>query len=166
MTLTQFTRAQLTQTRQLLTVRRPGVALELGTATFNIFTITDGPVLVFGLIGHQTEQVAGQCTPQLEFLPTGGGIQSDLSGIAADIDTFAVNNVYGWTGLVAGLLTPGVGIGHLDLTAAQANFVCPLTLWSGTIIVTDATAAAVTGGLIDWYITYIPFNAAGLIVAA
>lgn len=163
---TQYTRAQLTQTRQILTVRRPGVALELGTATFNIFTITNGPVLVFGLFGHSTELIAGTAAPQLEFLPTGGGAQSDLSGPAADIDTFAVNTVFGWTGLIAGLLTPGVGIGHLDLTVAQANFLAPLTLWSGTIIVTDATAAAVTGGLVDWYISYIPFNAAGLIVAA
>ena len=163
---TQFTREQLTQTRQLLTVRRAGVALELGTATFNIFTITNGPVFVFGLVGHSTELIAGTALPQLEYLPVGGGAQSDLCAAAADIDTDAINTVYGWTGLIAGLLTPGVGIGHLDLTAAQANFLCPLTVHTGTIIVTDATAAAVTGGLIDWYITYIPFLATGLIVAA
>ena len=163
---TQYTRAQLTQTRALRTVRRPGVALELGTATFNIYTITGSPVLVFSLFGHATQLIAGTALPQLEFLPTGGGAQSDLSAAAADIDTDAINTLYTWTGLIAGLLTPCVGIGHLDLTGAQAMFTSPITLVPGTIIVTDATAVAVTGGLIDWYITYLPLLDAGLIVAA
>ncbi len=163
---TQFTREQLTQTRALRTVRRPGVALELGTATFDIFTITDGPILCFSLIGHATELVAGTAIPRLQFTPTGGGAQSGLCVAAADIDTDAINTLYTWTGLLAGLLTPSVGIGHLDLTVAQAGFASPITLTSGVIALTDATAAAVTGGLIDWYITYLPLIDAGLIVAA
>ena len=163
---TQFTRTQLTQTRQFRTVRRAGVALELGTATFNIFTITGGPLLVYSIIGHCTELIAGTAIPRLQFTPTGGGAQTGLCAAAADIDADAINTLYTWTGLLAGLLTPCVGIGHLDLTAAQAGFALPLTFTSGVIALTDATGVAVTGGLIDWYITYLPINTAGLIVAA
>ena len=163
---TQYTRAQLTQTHALRTVRRPGVALELGTATFDIFTITNGPVLVYGIIGHATELIAGTALPTLQFTPTGGGAQTEMCDSAADIDTDAINTLYTYTGLLAGLLTPCVGIGHLDLTGDQASFAHPITVTSGVIAVTDATGVAVTGGLIDWYITYLPLNALGLIVAA
>jgi len=164
--MTTITRAQLLQTRQFRTIRRPGVALELGTATFNIFTITNGPVLVYSLLGHSTELIAGTALPTLEFTPTGGGAQTELADSAADIDLDAVNTLYTWTGLLAGLLTPCVGIGHMDLTGAQASIPTPIVLHSGVIAVTDVTAAAVTGGLLDWYIVYVPLMADGLIVAA
>jgi len=161
----KYTRDQLYQARQYKTLKRAGVGLELGTATFNLFTITNGPVLVYRLIGHATELIAGTAVPRLAFTPTGGGAQTFLSAAAADIDTDAVNILYTWDGLLAGLLTPGVGIGHLDLTGAEAGFVSPITLVSGVIALTDTTAGAVTGGLIDWYISYLPLNDTGLIVA-
>lgn len=164
--MTTITRAQLTQVDQFRTVRRAGVALELGTATFDIFTITDGPVLVYSFIGHITELIAGTALPTPNITPTDAGGQTELSDSAADIDTFAVNTLFTYTGLLAGLLTPCVGIGHLDLTGAQASIPTPIILNSGVIAILDATAAAVTGGLIDWYITYVPVMAAGLIVAA
>lgn len=165
--MTTLTRTQLVaQTRQHRTVRRRGLGLELGTATFNIFTITDGPVLLYRLIGHCTELIAGAALPRLAFTPTGGGAQTFMCAAAADINTDAINTLYTWTGLLAGLLTPGVGIGHLDLTAAEEGFFAPICYTSGVIAITDATAAAVVTGVIDWYITYLPLNAAGLIVAA
>ena len=142
------------------------MALELGTSTFDIFTITDGPVLVYSVIGHCTELIAGTALPTLNFTPTDAGGQTELGDSAGDIDTDAINTVYTWTGLLAGLLTPCVGIGHLALDGAEAGIQSPIVLTSGVIAVLDATAAAVTGGLIDWYIVYVPLMADGLIVIA
>ena len=93
-------------------------------------------------------------------------IKGKVHKYGANIDTDAINTLYTWTGLLAGLLTPCVGIGHMDLSGAQASIPTPIILTSGVIAVTDATGVAVTGGLIDWYITYVPVMAAGLIVAA
>ena len=90
--------------------------------------------------------------------------QSGLCAAAASIATFAVNVSLTWTGLLAGLLTPGVGVGHLDLTGAEAGFFAPLSFTNGTIQLTNGTEAG--SGVIDWYISYLPLNEDGLVVAA
>lgn len=140
-------------------VRRVGLAGDLspahvapGTALFNI---TGGPILVHALFGRVTTVIgAGLAVPVLAFTPTGGGALSNICTLAASIAADAVNTLYTWTGLLAGVLTPGVGIGHLDLTGAEAGFVAPLTFVPGVIALVN-TVDAVTG-VIDWYICYTP----------
>ena len=162
---TRYTRDQLYQARTFKTVRRAGVALELGTATFNSFTIANSPVQIVDLFGRCTQLIAGTALPRIQFTPTGGALVP-LCAAAVDIDTDAVNTIYTWSGLIAGVLTPSVQIGAADI-AATANWGGGnLKLVPGVISITDATAAAVTGGLIDWYITYLPLLDTGTITAA
>lgn len=165
----QYTRAQLAQTRIYRTARRVGLAGDITPAVLTpgtaLFTITGGPVQVYRIIGHVTTVIGGGlAVPQLAFLPTGGGAITDLCAAAASIAADAVNTLYTWTGLLAGLLTPGVGIGHLDLTGAEAGFASPITMTAGSINLINAVSAVT--GVIDWYISYLPFADATVITAA
>jgi len=162
---TKYTRDQLYQARTFKTVRRPGVALELGTATFNIFTIANSPVLVASLFGYCTELIAGAALPRLQFTPT-VGVETPLCAAAADIDTDAIGTLYSWDGLAASQLIPSAVLGAMGLIATSEWDGKFIILAPGVINVTDATAAAVTGGLIDWYITYLPLLDTGVITAA
>ena len=165
MTTQQFTRAQLTQTRIYRSVRRPGLYTDIDGTGADLFTITGGPVLVYALFGHVTTLIgAGLAVPDLSFTPTGGGALTALCAAAASIANDAVNTLYTWTGLLAGLLTPGVGIGHLDLTGAEAGFASPITLTAGVISLVNAVDSV--AGVIDWYITYLPFADATIITPA
>lgn len=153
MGLGQFVKAQYLQ--QMKVVRHPGVYADInGAGTKILFTIAGGPILVPAFFGHVTTAIgAGLCVPGLAFTPTGGGGQTTICTAAASIAADAVNTLYTWTGLIAGLLTPGVGIGHLDLTGAEAGFANPLTFTAGTIELIGAVAAV--SGVIDWYLCYI-----------
>lgn len=167
---TQYTRAQLLQApqgRAKLSVRRVGLAGDIEPAHLTpgtvLFTITGGPVEIHSLFGLITTVIgAGAAVPQLAFKPAVGAI-SDLCAAAADISTLPAETLFTWTGLLAGLLTPCVGLGHLDLTGAEAGFVSPLTIVPGTINLINAVGG--TTGVIDWYITYLPIGATSLIVA-
>ena len=167
---TRLSRTELgiarTQSREILTVRRPGLALDIEPAgTADLFTITDGPVLLYRLFGVITTLIgAGAVTLRFAFLPTGGGAQTNMSAISAAINTVAQNICIGWDGALLGVPTVGAGIGHLDLTGAEAGFASPITCTSGTIRLVAAVGG--TTGVIDWYISYLPLNADGLIVAA
>lgn len=164
--VTSITRNQLTQSQAVKAVRRPGVALELGTATFNIFTIAGGLVEVVYMFGHCTQLIAGTALPRIQFTPTGGAL-TPLCAAAADIDTDAVNSMYGWSGYVAGTLTVSATIGGIGLVAATSRWGGHvIELVPGVISITDATGAAVTGGLIDWYILYVPMTTTAVITAA
>lgn len=155
MTTQLYRRNQLFQNRAYMSVRRPGVALELGTAAFNLFTIANGLVAIKALFGHSTELIAGTCLPRLQFTPTGGAL-TPLCVAAVDIDADVANSFYTWTGLVGGTLTVGAVIGVSDLNANAQWSGGSDVLVPGIISLTDATAAAVTGGLIDWYVIYMP----------
>jgi len=163
---TQFTRTQLTQTRALRSVRRVGLAADLTPASAGngaaLFTVT-GPVLVYALFGEITTVIgAGLAVPRLQFLS--GATLSGLCAAAASIAALPVSTLLRWTGLLAGLLTPGVGLGHLDLTGAEAGFASPLVFGAGTVRLTNATSAV--SGIIDWYITYLPLVDTTVVTAA
>lgn len=163
--VTRYTRDQLTQARVLRSVRRPGLYTDIDGTGADLFTITGGPVLVWRLFGHVTTLIgAGLAVPQLWFTPTGGGAITALCAAAASIAADAVNTLYTWTGLLAGLLTPGVGIGHLDLTGAEAGFASPIAMTAGVISLVNAVDAL--AGVIDWYITYLPMADTTIITAA
>ena len=162
---TQYTRAQMTQVRAYRACRRPGLYTDIDGTGADLFTIAGGPIQAIALFGQVTTIIgAGLAVPQLWFTPTGGGGVTALCAAAASIAADAVNTLYTWTGLLAGLLTPGVGIGHLDLTGAEAGFANPITMTPGVISLVNAIDAL--SGVIDWYIAYIPMLDASVITAA
>ena len=165
MTTQQFTRAQLAQARIYRTARRPGLFTDIDGTGADLFTIAGGPVQLIALFGHVTTVIgAGLAVPDLSFTPTGGGALTALCAAAAAINLDAVNTLYTWTGLLAGLLTPGVGIGHLDLTGAEAGFNSPITLTAGVISLVNGVTAV--SGVIDWYVAYLPLLDASVITPA
>ena len=133
---------------------RPGVALELGLP-FNMFTIRNGPILITQFYGLVTQLIAGAATPVLNHNPVGAAPNAAIATVAVDIDTDAVGTIYTWTGAVGGVLGPvaQLGVCSPGETLFAGNM---LLLTPGVINITDATAIAVTGGLIDWYVTYLP----------
>lgn len=148
-------------------VLRAGLALDLTPASAGngaaLFTISGGPVLVYALFGQITTVIgAGAAVPRLQFLS--GATLSGLCAAAASIATLPVSTLLTWTGLLAGLLTPGVGLGHLDLTGAEAGFSSPLTFGVGSVRLTNAVSAV--SGVIDWYLAYEPCTPAALVVSA
>ncbi len=149
----------------LKVLRRPGVALELGTAAFNVFTIAGGPIMVAKIIGRSTEVIAGTCLPRLQHTPDGGAL-TPLCAAAIDIDTDVANSLYTWSGLVAGALTVGGVIGISDINANATWAGGFQTLVEGIISLTDATGAAVTTGLIDWYIVYFPLTSDAIVTVS
>ena len=162
---TQWTRGQLTQARIYRAVRRQGLYTDIdGGAATPLFTITGGPVQLIAIVGHVTTVIgAGAAVPNLSFTPTGGGGITELSDAAASIANDAVNTMYQYSGLLAGLLTPGVGIGHLSCDA-ELGFIDPITLCAGVISLVNGVDAV--SGVIDWYIMYLPMADGTVIVAA
>jgi len=153
---TQFTREELLQTQTFQTVRRPGVAAEwIAGADFDIFTVT-GIVLVSHCFGICTTLIAGAIVPFLEITTVVPAATVPLCALAASLDTDVPGSMYGWSGLIAGVLTVSA-VGAMELAAANT--------WSGGLIVlTDGVinvdnAIASTAGVIDWYITYLPMSA-------
>ncbi len=164
MTLPRFTRTQLTQARIYRTVRRPGLFTDIDGTGADLFTITGGPVQIIAIVGHVTTLIgAGACVPDLSFTPTGGGALTALAAAAASIANDAVNSMYTWSGLLAGQITVGPGIGHLACDA-DIGFINPITLCAGVISLVNAVSAL--SGVIDWYACYLPMADGTLIVAA
>lgn len=167
---TRLSRAGLvssrTQAREIQTVRRPGEALDIHPAnTVDLFTITGSPVLLYRLFGVITTLFGATLgTLQFRFTPTGGGAITDMCAASAALNDTAQNVCLCWDGTLAGTIVVGVGVGHLDLTGTEAGFASPITCTPGTIHLTNATG--MTSGVVDWYISYLPLTADGLIVAA
>jgi len=164
MGVTTITREQLSQSQAIRTVRRIGLTVDLTPASAgngaNLFNVINGPVLVYRIIGLITTVIgAGAAVPRLQFLS--GATLTGLCAAAASIATLGVGTLFTWTGLLAGLLTPNVGLGHLDLTAAEAGFASPITLGTGSIRLTNAVSAV--SGIIDWYIAYMPLRSDGVV---
>ena len=121
--------------------------------------------MVTSIFGHVTTLIDGTAIPFLAHTPAGGALVP-LCALAVDIDTDVANTLYTWDGLLGGVLTPSVQIGAADI-AATANWSGGmLLLVPGVISIVDATGAAVTGGLIDWYITYLALASTTTVVTA
>ena len=167
---TRLSRTQLdvarAQSREIETVRRPGLAGDIdGAGTTDLFTITDGPVLLYRLFGVITTVLGiGAGTFRFVFTPTGGGALTNMNAVSGALNGTAQNVCLQWAGTLAAAMVVGVGVGHLDLTGTEAGFASPITVTSGVIGLLVATG--VTTGVVDWYISYLPLNADGLIVAA
>jgi hypothetical protein len=138
-------------------VRRVGANADWpgGAHNFNIFGIYQGCIKVTALFGHVRVGCTGALlVPVLAFTPTGGGALSNICTLAAGA-IWPINTVLAWSGLLAGILTPTVGIGHGDAATATEGFNGGyLTFVPGIISVINATADATAQ--IDWYIRYEP----------
>jgi len=158
--------ASRNQAREIQTVRRPGLALDIHPAgTADLFTITGSPVLVYRLFGVITTVFGGtNGTLQFRFTPTGGGAITDMCAASAALANTADNVCLQWGGTLAAAIVVGVGVGHLDLTGTEGGFASPITCTPGTIHLTNAVG--MTTGVVDWYISYLPLTDDSLIVAA
>ncbi len=162
--MTTMTRTQMTQARIYRAVRRAGLFTDIDGTGADLFTITGGPVSVIAIVGLVTTIIgAGLAVPNLSFTPTGGGAITELSDAAASIAADAVNTMYTYSGLLAGQLIPGPGIGHLACDA-DIGFINPITLCAGVISLVNAVNAV--SGVIDWFICYLPFADGTVITAA
>ncbi|MDP2729126.1 MAG: hypothetical protein Q8O55_01430 [Dehalococcoidales bacterium] len=151
--------------RQRKVVRRAGVTLDLTPASAgngaNLFNILGGPVLVYALFGECTVNIGGgAAVPRLQFLSAAATL-SGLCVAATTIAAVVAGTLLTWTGLLAGLLTPAVGLAHLDLTGAEAGFNSPLTFGIGSVRLTNAVSAV--SGIIDWYLAYEPCTPQSLV---
>lgn len=158
---------QLAKRSRQVTVKsayRPGLAADLGVgATWDIFNVVNGPVLVTQLWGHVTVIIANAAVPILNFNPTiGAGAATAI--IMVTLDTDAVGTVYIWDGslgVAAPVETAAIGMaaaGEGQQVAGQFLILVP-----GILGFTNAVAAT---GVIDWYINYIPCAAEAYIAAA
>ncbi len=161
MTVPNLTREDLMQTQALTTLRRPGTVAEwTAGADFDIFTVT-GIVLVSNLFGVCTALITGAIVPLLEITTTVPVATVPLCALAASLTGDVAGSVYGWSGLLAGVLTPGAAVGMQELAATNTWTGGFLILTDGVINVENAIAS--TTGVIDWDITYIPMSADGAV---
>jgi len=155
---TQYTREELHQTNTFQTVRRPGTAAEwIAGADFNIFTVT-GVVVVSHCFGVCTTLIAGAIVPFLEITTVVPAATVPLCTLAVSLDTDVAGTIYGWSGLIAGVLTPSA-VGAMELAAGNTWAGGLIVLTAGVINVDNAIAS--TAGVIDWYITYLPMTTDG-----
>ncbi len=161
MTVPNLTREDLMQTQALTTLRRPGNAAEwIAGADFDIFTVT-GIIVVSNIFGVCTTLIAGAIVPFLEITTVVPAAQVPLCALALTLNADPVDSVYGWSGLLAGVLTVGAGVGMQELAATNTWTGGLMVLTAGVINVDNAIAS--TAGVIDWYITYIPVSADGAV---
>ena len=149
-------------------VRRYGQAwgTDLGTAAWDIFTITGGDILVTSLYGIVTTLIAGGApVPRIQFTPTAGAAPAltPMCAAAADIIADAIDTIYTWDGTIAGQLAPAgvasVGVGYAGMEVGYQVLV------PGVISITDADNNA-TGGVIDWILHYVPLDTDSRVVPA
>ncbi len=159
MTVPNLTREELMQTRALTTLRRPGNAAEwIAGADFDIFTVT-GVVIVTNCFGVCTTLIAGAIVPFLEITTVVPVATVPMCALALTLNADPVDSIYGWSGLLAGVLTVGAGVGMQELAATNTWTGGFLILTDGVINVNNAIAS--TAGIIDWFITFIPMSADG-----
>jgi hypothetical protein len=148
------------------TIRRPGVNAEIpGAGTLDIFSIIGGPVQVKNLFGVVTADITGAATIFLYYTSAGGTLTA-LSIVSASINGDLAETIYRWDGSLTALLgvlapTGALGIGipaemtWSDITT-PTNDVGAFVLLPGVISIDNTGGAAVTAGVIDWYLTYKP----------
>lgn len=150
--------------------RRAGVDAEMVVGFYEIFQITGGPVKIssmYGIVvGPVGGVIAGAATPLINFTPAAGiGALAPLCVLAASINGNAEGTIYTWDGsltALVGVLAPTAVVGIM--TPAEYSWSDETTplggigsfiLVPGVIRITNA-GAAVTDGIIDWYVEWKP----------
>jgi len=131
-----------------LRVDRPAAAL--GAATVNFFTVT-GVVQITGLYGIVTVAAVGITTVSWQATPTAGTNKALCAG--TDIDTAAIGDLLGITGVVATALTFG---------GAVVGIMQPLIVTAGTIDFISSAAS----GTISTHCFFLPMSAGANVVIA
>lgn len=125
------------------------------TATGTLFTVSGGRILVTSIVGVVTTAIQAQANAvKLRATPTTGAV-NDLSG-TVDINGAAIGSLLSVTGLAGDALVLSTGGGISSLRNE-------LVVAVGSI---GLTTAASSTGQIQWSITYVPYDDAGLVVAA
>lgn len=143
-------------------VRRVGLAADLtAVATFNIFQVSGGDVLLTGFYGKVTTVIgAGAATLILTHTPTGGAANAMCTtsiSIAAD----AVDTIYTWNGALAGVLQP-LGVAAVGVGNCVASFATAFNILVPGIM--GVAVAVVSTGVIDWILHYIPLDTDSVVV--
>lgn len=142
-------------------VYRQGLAADLGAAfaALPLFLVSGGDVMLTGLYGKVTTLIgAGPTTLILNHTPTPvpPGVANAMCAVSADIAADPVNTLYFWLGPLAAQLGPtgaaALGVGN----STQSFGTVPVIVVPGTIgLVVSANAG---GGVIDWFLYYIPLD--------
>ncbi len=158
MTTARVNRDQLFQGQACNTLRRPGVAADIiGGADFNIFNV-GGMISIVYMFGVITEVISAHAVVyQVQFTPTVGPGQVALSAAHATMTGAAAGTILTWDGLTGGALTSSGALGVSDIDATSAWLGNVINIPAGIIAITNAVAG--TGGIVDWYIAYIPMLA-------
>lgn len=133
----------------------------VASGTTTLFTVAGGRVLLTGLLGRVTTLIgATVATCKLTYNPTAAGTSFDMC-TAVSIETDAVEQAYYIAGSVAsgGALLVGGAVGQ-----ANPVFTAPVSLQAGTI--EQILSADPVGGVIEWTVTYIPWDTGASVVAA
>jgi len=136
---------------------------DLGIGTANLF-IVSGVVDIHFMFGVITTVIgAGLAVPRLQFVPTVGAVQVPLSAVMGAINGQAAGEVITWDGLLAGAPAVSAQLGTSE-TGEGVWAGGHLTLAAGTIVLTNTVDSL--GGVIDWYVVYLPKVFGTTIVAA
>jgi len=127
-----------------------------GSATTNtLFTVTGGLVRVTALVGQVTTVIGATATTLALGCGTpgvGGTLDTDGIGTATAITSQEVGTLI--TPLAASGLGGGLAVGSLAGSAVFESG--PFVVNSATI--TATTSANAGGGVINWYLSYIPLD--------
>jgi hypothetical protein len=125
-----------------------------GDATYQVFTVAGGEVLITALWGLVTTVIAaGNGTVALQMDPTTG-----------DTDTWIATTDLGGTDTLAGDI-----LGVVDNNTATPDFSPnrqPLMNYIATTGEIEAVGASSVDGVVEWYCTYVPLTPGATVVAA
>lgn len=147
--------------RELLLGKQVKKSITAANGTVTLFNITGGRILITSLVGRVTTLI-GSTTSNLKLVynPTAAGTSFDMCA-AIDVATDAVEQTYYIAGSVA---TPGNLL--IGGTVGQAN----PTFEDGYLIQAGAIEANFSadpvGGVIEWTMTYVPYDDAATVAAA
>jgi len=147
--------------RELVLGRQVKKSITAANGTVTLFNIAGGRILITSLVGRVTTLV-GSTTSNLKLVynPTAAGTSFDMC-TAVDVATDAVEQTYYITGNVGsgGALLVGGAVGQ-----ANPVFEDGYLIQAGAI---EANFSAdPVGGVIEWTMTYVPYDDAATVAAA
>lgn len=139
------------------TVERATAVIANGNT--NIFTVAGGRVLVTQIVGEVTIVFQGiALTVRLQSVPTAGTTRDICLG--TDIQSFAVGDLVGITGIPTDALIPAAGVSSGTIPAQTQSVVVK----SGVIRIVAATAG--NTGSMRWTLKYVALDAGATVVPA
>jgi len=146
-------------------IRCPGIATDITPAQVGqtLFTIYNDPIIVRYIFGVVTTLIgAGAATPFLQHVSNAayGAVTSPICALSASIANVTTGTILQMTGVAAGILTVSAVRGKRAVAEATGIWGGDyVVLVPGVIQIVNATSAV--GGIIDWYMNYIPCSQLG-----